>query len=647
MKENITIIDTITFNHGMRIDKDEAWLKLTQRQFGGTPGRGFGELVQNGYDGYDASVDGSDRRLDIESTDSSIHITDYGVGMDREKLPLLVTLGGTDKANDRTKLGKFGIGFSSMFNPDLGTEKIVVLTMCEGHAVELVFNVIEPGKIPEIKTRLLPETLPFSTRITTEFDNSQSSDICLDYARKFLRTLPCNARINGHPYKSIWEEARQAGHKVFISGQCMGFIQPQGWYGSDVRLLRRFEKIMEISIGSLMTGGHSMKFDLRDWSRKETPYVKNISMTINCNNLNVPISRDGFYLDSAYHQMVKIINEQMMFELENQLKHSSDRQLVLANHFILRNKIARYLDLKIKGKEAVDIHPAVKALAKAKIYPINGRSKLFSLLDLMKMKTENLPLFYSPGQSNLRWLGGAFKHDFIVLPPWLSNRDMPATAPDFYNVIFKRVFPDVVNLDDVEYDHDKMASLVKQGIIEKESLSPNVQLTRIRKLNKKELSCIEKIDRVLSHDSVKKAIAKNLNLQVSRINAAFFELENSGGVIATGFLDKHGNPLEQDYYSNMVDPDGSDSDDHARPILLGIQKDNVFIDSLINTDDEDMPYYMLMYLIHELAMCQKLLVPYSPYFHVVKSRLAKDMRQAMVEQLLSKQETGKKMETTE
>ncbi len=646
MNKNTEIIDTITLKNGMEIDLDEAWRKLTQRQFGGSPGRGFGELVQNGYDGYDAEVAWSDRKLDIKTTPNSISITDYGVGMSREKLKLLVTLGGTDKANDKTKIGQFGIGFCSMFNPDLVTERIWVHTICEGHAVELVFNVIEQSKIPKITTGLMTESLPFSTRITAEFDNSYSSETCLEYARECLKTFPCKVKINGCSFKSIWEKARQAGHKIFTSGQCMGFVETSGWYGSHISLLRRYEKITDLSMESLITGGHSMKFDLRDWARKETPYVNDIDITINCNDLNVPISRDGFYMDSAYSRMVRVINEQMMHQLEKNLEYHLDHRLILTNHYVLRNKIANYLDRKIKQEDTSKVEVAVKLLAKAPIYPVNGKSESFSLLDIAEKRSKDLPVFFSPERTNLRWLGGAFKHDFIVLPSRLSNENLQRKAPEFYQTIFTRIFSDVVNLDEVEYDHSKMADLVKRNIIDKGLLSPHIQLTKIRELNKKEKTCVQKIDQVLSHGAVKKAIARNLNLQISNVTAAFFQLETSGGTIATGFLDENGCPLEPEYYTNLGKiEDESWQSDHAKPILLGLQKDNPYIESLINTEDDHMPYYMLMFLVHELAMCQKLLVPYSPYFHVVKARLAKDMRKALIEQLLSAQDRDKKMKT--
>ena len=80
----------------------------------------------------------------IEMGEASISITDFGEGLDRKRLRLLTTLGGTDKASDPNKIGNFGIGFVSIFNPKLETKTVRVLTCCEEENVELLFTVTDP-----------------------------------------------------------------------------------------------------------------------------------------------------------------------------------------------------------------------------------------------------------------------------------------------------------------------------------------------------------------------------------------------------------------------------------------------------------------------------------------------------------------------
>jgi len=106
-----TIVDYVEMPHGLDIDLDEGWRKLISRQFGGDPGRAFGEFIQNVVDSYPSNTPWKKRRGEIESNEDSIAITDYGEGMARKRLILIVTLGGTDKSDDPSKIGTFGTGF--------------------------------------------------------------------------------------------------------------------------------------------------------------------------------------------------------------------------------------------------------------------------------------------------------------------------------------------------------------------------------------------------------------------------------------------------------------------------------------------------------------------------------------------------------
>ena len=103
------VLEQIKLEKGIEIDINEGWYKLTSSQFGGNPGRGFSELIQNALDSYPAYTSWEDKRGDILSDEKSISITDYGEGINRERLRLLTTLGGTDKESDPEKIGKFGI----------------------------------------------------------------------------------------------------------------------------------------------------------------------------------------------------------------------------------------------------------------------------------------------------------------------------------------------------------------------------------------------------------------------------------------------------------------------------------------------------------------------------------------------------------
>ena len=94
---------------GLKIDLEEGWKKIISRQFGGNPGKGFGELIQNFLDSYDSAVPWKGRRGIITFGDNWISLKDFGSGLDLNKIKLVTTIGGTDKSNDPKKIGKFGI----------------------------------------------------------------------------------------------------------------------------------------------------------------------------------------------------------------------------------------------------------------------------------------------------------------------------------------------------------------------------------------------------------------------------------------------------------------------------------------------------------------------------------------------------------
>ena len=80
----------------------------------------------------------------------------------------------------------------------------------------------------------------------------------------------------------------------------------------------------------------------------------------------------------------------------------------------------------------------------------------------------------------------------------------------------------------------------------------------------------------------------------------------------------------------------TEGDDAASPssdIRLGLLRSHPFIRHLVGTDDPYRSYYALTFVSAELAHCQRRLVPYSPFFHWVKERLAAAMRSALLDEM--------------
>ncbi|NJK86563.1 MAG: hypothetical protein HC906_11930 [Bacteroidales bacterium] len=100
------------------------------------------------------------------------------------------------------------------------------------------------------------------------------------------------------------------------------------------------------------------------------------------------------------------------------------------------------------------------------------------------MLTSGFPLYYSPERTNLRWLGGSFKHDFVVIPNDCKNG---LRTPLLYDRLFETIFQDVVNLDNVSGNSKILQDLVSRGLVSKSALSPVCKIIGNRKLSKNKL----------------------------------------------------------------------------------------------------------------------------------------------------------------
>ncbi|MBN2526712.1 MAG: ATP-binding protein [Deltaproteobacteria bacterium] len=118
----------------------DAALKTLVRQFA-NPFDFIRELVQNSLDAGTSRVDVS---IDLEPVDDvfglcKIAVRDYGQGMDEQIIDSKLTrLFSSTKEDDLTSIGKFGIGFVSVFAID--PEAVILTTARGGQAFEIFFH---------------------------------------------------------------------------------------------------------------------------------------------------------------------------------------------------------------------------------------------------------------------------------------------------------------------------------------------------------------------------------------------------------------------------------------------------------------------------------------------------------------------------
>jgi len=632
-----TILETYLMPNGLEIDLDEGFAKLTERQFGGNPGRAFSELIQNAIDSYPNGTPWEERMGEIFTGPDWISIRDYGEGMSTDRLKLLLTLGGSDKFNDPEKIGQFGMGFMSMFNRKLGTKEIDVITRCEQETVQLTFKVKEPGKRPEISTCILMEQIPYSTMIRAKFESSGRVGDCLSFARKALTYYPCKMKINGELFESCWEKNGNPDDLLFTENGCRGLIRRSAAW-DNMTILCKYERVMKTSLNHFLTGGHNARYDLEDFHNNRTPFVPNVDIIMNTDKLNVTISRDSFYLDWAYYEARGILIRNLKSSLLKEINNGVTSELIMANQYIFSHEIESYL-ANPAGiiNNPSDENRLTEVLATLPVYRINGRTGNYSLKALKEMKRADLPFYFSADRTNLRWLGGSFKHDYIVIPEMCR---VNGGAAHLFESLFSAVFKDTVNLDTIRGNQKKIMELVEREIISKESLSPKTQIIGIKNLSLKEKNLLKEIDALLGDPAIMNVIENNLHMKVRSIESAFFDMEETGCRISSGLFGENGKPLNEKFISNFLKPAGEDENQEMNysmraRVLLGLNLKHPFIQYLLSVNDPQRNYYGLTYLAHELALCQKMLVPYSPFYHLVKQKLAQDMRKALIRNLLS------------
>jgi len=612
---------------GFEVDINEGWKKIISRQFGGDPERGFGELIQNLIDSYSSSIPFEERKGIINSKNNTISITDYGSGLDRKKLKLLTTLGGTDKSLNNDKIGTFGMGFFSIFNPRLETKEVKLITKCEDQIVQLIFKVTKPEETPELLCDILEMDIDFSTRIEVKFNNFLSVKRCVKAAKKALKYYPCKILINNQIFMSIWEEAKKNGSYIFSSDLFQGFITKQRF--SNVEVMCKYEHIITLWTNSFLTGGRSMKNNLDDFADNNFPFIPNISFYINCNNINVTISRDSFYLNYSWTLLKQEIAKLMLDYLDDFLSSDIQNENIIANQYIFKNDIKSYLNSEKKE----GFHPAIIKLAKANIFKLDKEKTNVSLEYIKNNLDDDLPLFFAERRENIYWLGGNFKNDFIVLPEYFSNTNRIIR---FYEKLFTGIFDDVINLDTILSNNKKIKNLIERKIINKKDLSPKCKIVGEKHLEKHEDYFLRKMQILLESNKIRECIESHLHIPIKTIKPVFMTIESENAFISTGILNTKGKPLDDEYISNFLTDKKVGKKVEPINLLLGLSLNHPFIQNIVEARHPYREYFSLTYAAHELSLSQKLLVPYSPFFNLVKEKLAGSMRNALMEELLDR-----------
>lgn len=190
-----------------RADPDRLLRVLAESQFD-DPFLAFRELYANALD---ATLGRRDASIRVELGPDRVVLEDSGPGLDAEALEALTTLGGSTRRGEAASIGRFGIGFVSVFAPELGVAQVLF------HA-----HRVGRGEAPGIEVEFLPDagggvairSRPGSppkgcgSRITVVFDGERAPADRVERVRACLRR---HAAFSGVP---TWLDGQQLGRSA-------------------------------------------------------------------------------------------------------------------------------------------------------------------------------------------------------------------------------------------------------------------------------------------------------------------------------------------------------------------------------------------------------------------------------------------------
>lgn len=599
----------------MTVNVGEAWRKLTTRQFANEPGRCFEELVSNAVDSYAAGTPLERIRLALSFSGTTASVTNWGEGMTLEQIRCLLTLGGTDKSFDGDTIGQFGMGFCSVFNPQLATESVVVTTRCEGNTVRIVFNVEKQGKPPRITAEILKKRLRYATRVECRFAAAESVGTCKSWAEDAVRFYPYAVTLDGKKVRSVW--AGNADEYVLAGEGVRARIYPSAF--AWVNVLCRYVQVMTISLEGFLTGGHNRHGDLRDYRR--FPYYPGVAVDINIDKLNLTVSRNQFYLDSVYSNAKKELALAVKGRLLRALADSGFRDgndyesIIWNNLYIFRSEMRDYIKAVEDGTYEHDPACLESVLFDTAVFEIVGKREFYSLHDIAARRTRELPLFHCKEEYGKTVLGGRFKHDFIIVEPPRT----PSMAPrDYFHEILDNAFScRIVNLDTLHREPDTIKKLVRAGIIDGEMLVRRQKLCKKRRYDAEETRLLGEINEWMRRPNVAELLKRNLTFPVETIEVGLFETAKDEEDITAALFDQAGETMS-------LSPEEILECDQLGYVCIGLNARSSLWERLKKSHEPYRMYYIFSIVVRELTLTQKV-IPFSRRYYYMGSRIETEL----------------------
>jgi len=352
------------------VDRVKAFRKLASKQFK-NPTLALREIVSNALDSYAGT--NTPQTVDIVLDDEHFEVLDNGMGFTEDKIECLRTLGQSDKRGERGYIGRFGIGFASIFHPDLNVRRVLVDTKVNGGYERLEFTVQETGVT--LKRYDLTGTPSFSTRIRADFEG-----LSWDKRRDMEQTLRNEAKymnadikLNGEDIsgRAIFEQTRK--YMLDLEGAVTGRIC---FFDRKDKKEEHTESKVALLSHNVYVGSESCGFLERGRRDFDIPQFFGF---LNGDDLNVITSRNDFRRDEKYKAFVRNVRRQVrnrFRELCGEISQTRDAELraILMQGF--DNNQHRFFS-KYNPNDVKDA--CAKALADAPIFTAMNQIGAYSL----------------------------------------------------------------------------------------------------------------------------------------------------------------------------------------------------------------------------------------------------------------------------
>ncbi len=441
------------------VDREKAFRKLAEKQFK-EPRLAFREIVSNALDAYRETD--KERVIRVELSDNHYSCTDWGRGFSEEQVDCLRTLGRSEKRGEEGFIGRFGIGFSSLFHPDLRLSEVLIDTRINGGYERLEFKVEPNGVL--LKRYELEDTPDFSTRVWASFgylgheEKKKTNEMLKREAKYINADITLNDRQIGGT--AFLERTRK--YMMEFEGDISGrlcFFDSNKEQRTERRLilLSHGIHIKTESSDILNTGSYD--------ERRKGFHMPNFFGYVNCDRLNVITSRSDFRKDERYTSFLRDARKQARAyfrEMCKEVNRTGEEELRNIIHDAFgRNCYA------LSGRPLEEQTDAcLKALSKAKIFTTFNHTGRWSYERLHEIGKKQGYLLKASKSESVELF------EIMGYQPPIVNAD--------YSFDFKDV--KVYNLDNLSYrgkmDEKFYQKLVDKGILDPSKLEQKVDVVQ-------------------------------------------------------------------------------------------------------------------------------------------------------------------------